>query len=259
MNKLSINIFMGFSYEELLLLAHKNGFEAFFSDQEEALHLDKMRKIKKIACENQLEYETSHSTIPGCTYLWTNGDEGDKYANVLMQNIDNCAQMSIKTLVVHIQTDAGMESDFNIGIARLQNVVNYAQNKNVTIAFENINSSEFLYRTLEYFDNVNVGFCYDCGHEACYTPTEDYLSKIGHRLICTHIHDNNKMHDEHLLPFDGRIDFVKMCNNLKKAKYNGNISLELAYNDFYSKKMTKAEFINESFKRAKKLSDLINN
>ncbi len=170
MNNLSINVFSGFSYEELLPLAHSAGFNAFFSDHEEALSLEKMREIKKIATENNLEYETSHSTIPGCTNLWIDSPKGNDYVDVLIRNIDNCAQLSIRTLVVHVQLDFGAESDFNFGIKRLQQVVNYAQSKNVIIAFENINSSNYLYQTLEYFDSPNVGFCYDCGHEKCYTP-----------------------------------------------------------------------------------------
>lgn len=42
----------------------------------------------------------------------------------------------------------------------------------VKIAFENINSAEYLFETLEHFDEPHIGFCYDCGHEAYFELNE---------------------------------------------------------------------------------------
>jgi sugar phosphate isomerase/epimerase len=34
------------------------------------------------------------------------------------------------------------------------------------------------------------GFCWDIGHNACYSPHIDMAKKYGQRLKCLHIHDN---------------------------------------------------------------------
>ena len=121
------------------------------------------------------------------------------------------------------------------------------------LAFENINSAEYLFRTLEFFQDKHVGFCYDCGHEACHTPGMRYLPEVGKRLFCTHLHDNNGKGDCHWLPFDGNIDFEKICEELSACGYEGNLTLELCYNDGYAKKYSKEEFVKEAYARVDRL------
>ena len=102
-----------------------------------------------------------------------------------------------------------------------------------------------------------MGFCYDCGHEACHTNSEQYLPKIGNRLFCTHIHDNDTLSDQHLIPFDGQIDFNSIASELKHCGYNGNITLELCYSTYYQIRLSKFEFLKKSFEAATKLQELI--
>lgn len=258
MNKLCIDVFSGFTYEELLPLIKEIGFDGFFSGEQSANYLDKLTGIRKIANEQRLDYETSHSTIPGCETIWSKGEEGDRYIEVLKNNIDYCQKLLIPIIVVHIQPDFKEQPSFETGIERLEKTVEYAREKNVKIAFENINSSEYLFKTLDYFDNSNVGFCYDCGHEACHTPGVRYLPQIGNRLFCTHIHDNDNVKDLHLIPFDGKIDFEKVCYELKKCNYKGNITLELCYSEQYKAKLSKYDFLKKSFDSADKIRGMMN-
>lgn len=257
MNKICISVFSGLNYEGLLPMAKEIGFDGFFSDEQYANFFDKMNIIRKAADELSLEYETSHSTIPGCQTIWSNGVAGDDYINLLKNNIDNCHKLSVPIVVIHVQPDFNNDPCFETGIQRLETIVRYAEEKNVKIAFENINSSEYLFHTLEYFNNSNVGFCYDCGHEACYTPNVRYLRKIGSRLICTHIHDNDKKSDLHLIPFDGKIDFAEICNELKDCNYKGNITLELCCSEKYKSSLSEFDFLKKSYAAAQKIRNLI--
>ena len=253
MNKLCIGVFWGIPYDILLPLIKEAGFDGFFSGEVNANSLEKLKSLKETVDGLGLIYETSHSTIPGCTDIWTKGEAGDKYIDVLKNNIDNCHKLSIPMLVVHVQIDKGSENFLELGIKRLESVVEYAAQKNIKLAFENINSPEFLFATLEHFDSSNVGFCYDCGHEACHTPGVRYLPKLGHRLFCTHIHDNDNVWDQHWIPFDGKIDFERIAEELKVCGYKGNLSLELCYNDKYKSEMTEQEYIKKSFDAVKRL------
>ena len=52
---------------------------------------------------------------------------------------------------------------------------------------------------------------------------------FGDKLATVHIHDNFgvKDNDEHLLPYDGVIDFKKIAMHLANVNYDGCIMLEV--------------------------------
>ena len=255
--KIMIDVFYGIEYDKLFPISKKAGFDGFFSGEIYANDFGKLQEIEKMAKANGIEWETSHSTIPQSQAIWSCGDAGDEYVKTLISNIDNCKRFGVPTLVVHICPDFSAAPSFERGIERLKPAVEYAKSLGVKIAFENINSPEYLYGALDKFDESHVGFCYDCGHEACHTPGERYLPKIGNRLFCTHLHDNDGKGDCHWLPFDGVIDFEKMAYEMKACNYRGNLTLELAYHSFYGEKYTREEFLSEAYSRVKRLSDMI--
>lgn len=257
MNNIYIDVFLGITYDELFPLIKEIGFDGFFSGEIYANDFEKMSLFKHNAEQLGLRQETSHSTIPGSSSIWSSGTSGDEYIEVLKNNINNCSRLSIPILVVHIQPDFSLSPSFETGIKRLKTVVAYAKEKNVKLAFENINSAEYLYKTLDCFDDNHIGFCYDCGHEACHTNGEHFLPKIGDRLFCTHIHDNDNRSDLHLIPFDGDIDFERIARELRGCNYTGNLTLELCYNDFYSKNYSKSEYLKKCFASAVRLKNLI--
>lgn len=251
--KIFIDVFCGMRYQQLFPLAKKVGFNGFFSGELYANDANELGEIKTLAQLHHMEWETSHSTIPNSPSLWSKGSLEDDYCKQLFINIDNCKKYAIPMLVVHVAPDFSNDPCFDVGVLRLEAVVAYAKKAGVKIAFENINSAEYLLKTLAYFDDPSVGFCYDCGHEACYTPSVRYLTKIGQRLFCTHLHDNDLKGDWHRLPFDGSIDFEKMSQELKECNYRGNLTLELSYNDSYQARYTPEEFIKEAYIRVDRL------
>ena len=48
-------------------------------------------------------------------------------------------------------------------------------------------------------------------------------------MICTHIHDNCglKDADDHLLPFDGVVDFNRFAEHIQNSGYKGSLMLEV--------------------------------
>lgn len=257
MKKLILDVFFGIPTEELIPLSKKIGFDGFFVGQESANFEDKVRELRAMADKEGLEIETIHSTIPGCYDLWTDGEKGEEYVAVLKNNIDNCKKFSIPILVVHIQVKEEEKNELERGIRHLENVVAYAKEQGIKIAFENINQPEFLFAVLEHFQESHVGFCYDSGHEACHTPGVEYLPVLGKRLFCTHLHDNDCVGDLHLLPLEGKMDFDRICRQLREAGYQGNITLELSYTRDYRARMGKEEFLQKAYDTAKRLQDMI--
>ena len=115
----------------------------------------------------------------------------------------------------------------------------------------------------ECFDSAdNVGFFWDCGHEKCFTPGKGFMQFFGHRLICTHIHDNFGIYnqDSHLLPFDGIIDFNCFAQHIQKFDFNGTLMLEVfaSKSDKYID-VSVEEYLERAAISAKRLLDIVDN
>jgi hypothetical protein len=110
----------------------------------------------------------------------------------------------------------------------------------------------------------HVRFCFDCGHEHCYTKTVKLMDVFTNRVCCTHIHDNHGRpfddkvndHDEHLLPFDGTYDYEQMMRKLDEYGYAGSLMLEVAQNREEYRRMTHEAFLSTCYERIRRISEL---
>jgi len=132
-----IDVFYGIEYSQLFPLCKKVGFDGFFSGEIYANHPNELEKIEQLAHAHDLLWETSHSTIPQSQTIWSDGEEGDAYCKILLANINNCKQFHVPLLVVHISPNFSKKPSFELGIQRLESVVEYAKKVGVKIAFEN--------------------------------------------------------------------------------------------------------------------------
>ncbi len=74
-----------------------------------------------------------------------------------------------------------------------------------------------------HLDAVNDDFfvaCLDIGHaemKGGETTAVEMISALGDRLRALHIHDNDKFHDSHQIPFSMDIDFKRIAEALKNS------------------------------------------
>ena len=54
----------------------------------------------------------------------------------------------------------------------------------------------------------------------------ELIRALGSRLQALHIHDNDKWHDSHQIPFSMNIDFLPIVDALKEIQYQGEFTLE---------------------------------
>ncbi len=73
-----------------------------------------------------------------------------------------------------------------------------------------------------------VGICLDMGHAALMGDLPDAIDAVSGELVTTHVHDNRGRWDDHLVPFDGRIDWATALMSMQKAGYEGALIFELA-------------------------------
>lgn len=68
--------------------------------------------------------------------------------------------------------------------------------------------------------------CLDVGHANVSKNTHLFLPSLTHRIAALHLHDNNGTKDEHLIPGDGIIDFVKIMKELIDGRYAYHYGIE---------------------------------
>ena len=275
MYKQKIGISIGNAYaismDEVLQIIKNSGFDAISPiwKSREAL-LEIVHTAKNLG----LEIQSLHAPFTKAADMWS--DKGDICGPVkdeLLKNIDFCSECQIQVLVVHVWIgfDYKFEKD-SLYYDNFDEIVRYAKEKNVKIAFENTEGEEYLYALMEHFENDDtVGFCWDSGHEMCYNRSSDLLGKFGDRLIMTHLNDNLGISrfdgkifwtdDLHLLPFDGVADWDYNIARLQKSQHMPILNFELSINskpnrhenDVYMQ-MTPEQYFTEAYKRACKIA-----
>lgn len=258
MNRYSI--FSWFSYElpieERFALIKEAGFDAVM-----LWWGDKDRMVQpKLAREALMEVENAHAPCNNANSIWEDNAVGEEYVKDLFQCIEECSELSVPMLVVHITSFKEEPKITELGIGRLRNLVDFAERMKVCIALEN---TCFL-QPLEYvFDNIKsdyLGFCYDSGHENFSKPYVDWLSTYGERLTAMHLHDNFGGNDAHLLPFDGGINWTTVLGRLKNSRPLEFLSFELDFNKktrdscIYDN-LSAQEYLELAYERVTKLAD----
>ena len=170
---------------------------------------------------------TLHAPFFGINEVWKQGEMGDKVLRGLIDGVKRCEEYNIPVLVVHLSSKYPPPMITDIGVQRLKRLMETAQASGVKIAYENQRCLSNISLVFEHFEDA--GFCWDTGHEGCFTSGWEYMPLFGDKLATVHIHDNFgvKDNDEHLLPYDGSIDFSRVAKHLVKANYDGCIMLEV--------------------------------
>jgi sugar phosphate isomerase/epimerase len=93
----------------------------------------------------------------------------------------------------------------------LEHLTVFAKARGVTIALENTRDELGSPSSLQHFITDthlhDLRLCFDTGHAHLETGVEAGFDMMRDRVATTHIHDNHGEKDEHLLPFEGGIDW----------------------------------------------------
>jgi len=77
-------------------------------------------------------------------------------------------------------------------------------------------------------EHPGVGICLDSGHAHLLGDLAEAIEAVSGHLVTTHLHDNRRKADDHLVPFEGSIDWAEAAMTLQKVGYEGVWMLELA-------------------------------
>ncbi len=259
MKKIGINLHAvkGLTDEQYIKTISELGFSATFSSPS---NQEKQKELTALFEKYGIYCETLHAPFRNINAIWGEGEDGEIVLETLKHTVDCCTEMGAPIAVVHLSSGEKAPPVTDIGRDRFSRLVEYAASKKVKIAFENQRKLANLAWAMETFDESVAGFCWDCGHEGCFTPGRQYMPLFGNRLICVHLHDNFGVYnqDSHLLPFDGTLDFEKVAAQLGQFPFEGTLMLEVMTenSDIYSD-ISPIEFLERAAKAARKLTDMV--
>lgn len=253
--------YFGFKYpfNEIMKLIKSTGFHSvmtYWGDEFDNTEIKK-EKQPEIIRKNGLEVENTHFPFDGINNIWEDTFDGQEILKKYLSYIDECKEYEIPTAIVHVSSGTNPPPYNQLGLDRFKRIIDKAEKNGITIALENLRKPEYLDFVFKNIDSDKLKFCYDSGHENCYTPDLDYLAKYGGKLISLHLHDNDGTGDQHLLPFSGTTDWKRIMIHLRNLGYKKPLSLEIEsafIKEFNENKIT--EYLLEVMNIAIKLMEL---
>jgi len=199
------------------------------------------RELKKIGLDNGIVCNQSHAPFPV---------DVPAVRAFLKRAIECTAEAGGAICVIHPDNDLSVEQNAEMYAQLLP----FAKECGVKIATENMwnwdnekNESSFAACATgeafrEQIDMVNDDFfvaCLDLGHaemRGSGNGAVHMIQTLGHRIQALHIHDNDRWHDSHQIPFSMNIAFEAIVRALKEIGYAGYFTLEAdtflkAYNE----------------------------
>lgn len=189
------------------------------------------RRLKQIGLDNGIVCNQSHAPFPVRV---------PEIRSMLKHAIECTAEAGGEICIIHPDNDKSPEENAEMYFELLP----FAKECGVKIATENMWSWDKEHDCscfaacatpqsfCEHIDILNDDFmvaCLDIGHaemKGSNTTAPEMIRALSYRLQALHIHDNDKWHDSHQIPFSMDIDFAAVLKALKEIDYNGYFTLE---------------------------------
>lgn len=197
--------------------------------------------------ETGLRLNSIHAPI---TASMSNGQWGEGYTNAAsdaarrqaaVRETDAALQIATRipfdVMVVHLGTPTAKcqpgDNNFASACRSVEEICRLAEPLGVRVALEvipnELSTAASLVTMIERdFDSSDVGICMDFGHAHIMGDVADAVETAAEHLITTHVHDNRRRDDEHLVPYLGSINWDMALMTMQKIGYDGTYLMELA-------------------------------
>lgn len=199
------------------------------------------------------------------------GPSDERYSNALADNARRQAavreteaalqiarRIPFNVLVVHLGTPAAKSQPGDntraSAFRSAEEICRLAEPLGVRIALEVIPNElstvaalvEMLERNL---DTPHAGICLDFGHAHLMGDVADAVETAAEHVIATHVHDNRRKDDEHLVPYQGSINWDMALTTMQKIGYDATYLMELASTSTPAPVLAEARRARERFER----------
>lgn len=166
----------------------------------------------------------------------TNSDIRNHSVETIKDIISRANEIGIERFVVHASGEPILPNDRSERMKCSKDSIfkfsEFAKGYNSVIAVENLprtclgkNSSE-INELASVNDNVNV--CFDTNH-LLEQDLEEFIKNLNKKIETLHVSDYDFIDERHWLPFNGKVDWAKLVENLDNANYNGPWLYEVSF------------------------------
>jgi sugar phosphate isomerase/epimerase len=147
--------------------------------------------------------------------------------------LETAEHAPFKFLVQHLgnSNEEMDERKFEAAMTSVEHLRAFAKPLGVTLLLENIpneiSAPEKLNELVHTGHFDDVGFCFDVGHANMVGAVRTAFDQMQERVRSTHIHDNRREKDDHLLVGEGNIDWAEFAGLLAAAPHVPPFLLEL--------------------------------
>ncbi len=233
-----------------------SGFSRVF-----VIYTDRERTLAHIQGAKQagLIFDTLHGPWENINAIWREGLLGEQVIDRIADCVDFAGENGIPTVIIHLASGENSPPVSELGGQRLDALVDRARKAGVKLAFENQRKLAYLqYALARYKKEPCVGFCWDAGHEHCFTMDEiDFMALFGSRVYALHLHDNlgEYNRDLHRIPFEGNIDFAQVAEKIKASGYQGTVMLEIIRRGYPA--LSNVQFLEKAAAAAQRLRRML--
>lgn len=194
-------------------------------------YLKFVRELKQIGLDNGIVCNQSHAPFPS---------KAPVICDFLKRAIECTAEAGGEICIIHPDNNSDAEKNAEM----YHELLPFAKECGVKIATENMwnwaNGADHASSAAcshhddfcKHIDIVNDPYlvaCLDIGHAEMAgldTSADTMIRALDKRLQALHIHDNDKKHDSHQIPFSMDIDWGVVAKALKDIDYRGYLTLE---------------------------------
>jgi len=158
--------------------------------------------------------------------------------------------------VVHLGTPSskGGENSRAAALRSVEEICRLAEPIDIRVALEvipnELSDPQSLVTLLDRdLDAPRTGICLDFGHAFLMGDIPDSVETVAEHLITTHVHDNHRKKDDHLVPFEGKIDWDAALMSMQKVGYDGTYLMEVANTGSPTEVLGRARRARERFEK----------
>lgn len=147
--------------------------------------------------------------------------------------IEVAERLPFKYLILHLGLpgeEYGIEK-YDAALTSLEHLKIYAKERGAQILLENVpnelTTPERLVQFIHYTRMDDLRICFDTGHAHLGTGVQAAFRMLKTRILSTHVHDNLRDKDAHLLPFEGNIDWTGTARDFRSVDGQFPILFEL--------------------------------
>jgi sugar phosphate isomerase/epimerase len=151
--------------------------------------------------------------------------------------MDAAKRLGAEIVVLHVglpneQAASSGLNDPGAATRSLEVIAEHAIKIGVRLALEvmpnALSTAGALLEAIDRLDDPTVGVCLDLGHAHLLGGAPEAIEQLSGHILTTHVHDNGGARDDHLVPFQGTIDWPATLMELWKVGYTGRLVFEVA-------------------------------